>query len=183
MKLLGTIPLETKRLNLKRITIDDYNEAFTNVFNNSNIAKNTLSKKHVNPIETKNLFEYYEREYINLYTYRWKIELKETNELIGMIEANQNNYTKYDVLELGFCIGENYWNKGYATEAINEVIKFLFDEIDTKTIYAECFENNEACNKVLKKVNMIYEGTLQGRIIDTIGKSININSYSIQNKK
>ena len=27
--------------------------------------------------------------------YRFALVLKETNELIGMIEANQNNYTKY----------------------------------------------------------------------------------------
>ena len=183
MILKGTLPLSTKRLNLRRIKIADYKEAFNNWYNNSKVAELTISKKHLSSSETKILFEHYEREYINLYTYRWIIELKETKELIGMIEAATNNYTKYNVLELGFCIGEKYWNNGYATEAITEVIKFLFEEIEVETIYAECLEDNEISKKVLQKCNMKYEGTLIGRLTDNNKKRVNLNSYSIQKRK
>lgn len=183
MILKGTLPLSTKRLKLRKIKVDDYKQAYSNWYNSSKVAELTLSKKHLSPQETKNLFEYYEREYINLYTYRWIIELKETKEIIGIIEGVQNNYTKYNVLELGFCIGEKYWNKGYATEAIIEVIKFLFEEIEVETIYAECLDNNKGSNRVLQKANMNYEGKLIGRLIDNKGNRVNLNSYSIQKEK
>ena len=58
MILKGTLPLSTKRLNLRRIKISDYKEAYNNWYNNSKIAELTISKKHLSPEATKILFEY-----------------------------------------------------------------------------------------------------------------------------
>ena len=179
MILKGTIPLSTKRLNLRKIKLVDYECAYKNIYSNSKIADETITKKHVSPLETKSLFEYYEIEYINLYTYRWIIEEKETEEVIGIVEIIPSKYSIFDVYEVGYCISEKSWNKGYATEALNEVIKFMFEEIDVNVIYAESPENNKASQKVLEKVNMKYEGLIRNRMTDNKGQKVNLKSYSI----
>jgi len=179
MILKGTLPLSTKRLNLRKIKSDDYKSAFENIYSNFKIAEATITKKHVSSSETKSLFEYYEREYVNLYTYRWIVELNETKDIIGIIEIVPTKYSLFDVYEIGYCISEKYWNKGYATEAINEVIKFMFEQIEVKVIYAESPEENKASQKVLEKSNMKYEGLIRNRMIGNDGKGINLKSYSI----
>ena len=179
MILKGTCPLSTERLNLRRIELNDYKSAYENIFSNYKIADATITKKHVSPLETKSLFEYYEREYINLYTYRWIIEKKDTKEVIGIIEILPSKYSIFDVYEIGYCISEKDWNNGYATESIKEVIKFMFEETDINVIYAESPEKNKASQKVLEKVNMKYESILRNRMIDKSGNKISLKSYSI----
>lgn len=183
MILKGTLPLESKRLRLRRLTIRDYEEAFEKIYSSVNIAKKISANRHISPYETKQLFENYEREYINLYTYRWIIELKDTKELVGIIELKPTKYSENDVYEIGYCISEDNWNKGYATESLKEVIKFLFEIIEINVISAELLDNNYASARVLEKVNMKYEGILRNRIIDRNGNKRNLKIYSISKEE
>jgi ribosomal-protein-alanine N-acetyltransferase len=74
----------------------------------------------------------------------------------------------------------NGGGKGYATEAFKRVIKFLFEEVEVETIYAEHLEANPASGRVMEKCGLTYEGTLRGRILDKISKkNEDIKSYSI----
>lgn len=73
-----------------------------------------------------------------------------------------------------------WWGKGYATEAFKRVIKFLFEEVEVETIYAEHLEANPASGRVMEKCGLTYEGTLRGIILDKISKkNEDIKSYSI----
>ena len=82
MKNLGTKRLETERLILRKI--------------NENV--------------TKALFDFWIQEYQSDDTYRWIIELKESQEVIGTIEVSKQ-YLAFSTCELTYCIGEKYFNK------------------------------------------------------------------------
>ena len=69
--------------------------------------------------------------------------------------------------------------KDDATEALKAVIKFLFEECDTDTIYASYLSNNPASGKVMKKAGMIYEGMLRSRIIDKDNIRNDLGYYSV----
>jgi len=45
---------------------------------------------------------------------------------------------------LGFWLGVSYWNKGYATEAVAEVVRYGFEERGLRRIRANHFGNNAA---------------------------------------
>ena len=89
----------------------------------------------------------------------------------------------YSVCEIGYCYGENYWGKGYATEALKAVIKYLFEECEASVVYAEFMHNNPASGEVMKKSGMKYEGRLLKRIIDKDGITNDLLSYSITSEE
>lgn len=65
-------------------------------------------------------------------------------------------------------------------KAFKRVIKFLFEEVEVETIYAEHLEANPASGRVMEKCGLTYEGTLRCRILDKISKkNEDIKSYSI----
>ena len=115
-------------------------------------------------------------------TYKWVIVYKENNEVIGMIDAFKK-LMKYDTVEIGYCLGKKYWNNGIMTEALKEVIRFMFEECNAETIYAEYLENNPASGKVMKNAGMKYDGKLRSRILDRFNRRNDLISYSIIKKE
>ena len=53
--------------------------------------------------------------------------------------------------EIGYFIGEPYWNKGIATMAVSLITEFGFAELGLVRIYAGVFEYNPASMHVLEK--------------------------------
>lgn len=177
MKDLGTKTLETKRLILRKVKEEDYQDAFKNWCNSDKVAKYVTWTKHITEEETKILYKNWVKEYDEK-TYRWAIELKKINEVIGTIDVSKN-FLSFGTCELGYCLSDKYWNQGIMTEAANEVVKFLFEECEADTICAEFLENNPASGKVMKKVGMKYEGKLRSRIVDKNNIRNDLLVYSI----
>lgn len=53
--------------------------------------------------------------------------------------------------EIGYFVGEEYWGKGIATEAIRQMMDYVKKEFDVVRVFAEVFEYNKASMKVLEK--------------------------------
>lgn len=106
----------------------------------------------------------------------WAITLIEDNKLIGAIGLNLNPI--FEKGEFGFWIGVDYWNNGYASEALSEIIRFGFEELRLNKIYAHHFANNPSSGKVMIKNGMKQEGYLREDIIKDY-KYIDVVLYSI----
>ena len=181
MKLIGTQTLETKNLILRRLEIEDYKEAFNNWYKDKEVSKYSLWDEHKSSELTKKIFEVWHKEYRNLDVYRWLIVLKETNEIIGIIDSQSNKYEDYGAFELGYSLSKKYWNKNYMTEAIKRVIEFFMEDVEANVVYAECMSDNKASEKVMQKSGMIKEGILRKRIITKDNKVNDLIVYSITN--
>jgi len=90
--------------------------------------------------------------------YIFKLGLKETNEFIGGMGLNLKK--QHHKAELGYWIGEPFWNKGYATEAIAAILKFGFETLELNKIYAMHYDFNLASGKVMINNKMIKEAEL-----------------------
>jgi [ribosomal protein S5]-alanine N-acetyltransferase len=66
--------------------------------------------------------------------------------------------------DIGYWIGPDYWNNGYATEATKAVIAYGFDTLGLPRIQASCFVGNDASARVLQKAGMVEEGILHKHI-------------------
>ena len=64
----------------------------------------------------------------------------------------------YKNAEAWFKLRPNYWNKGYATEALKVILDFSFKDLKLHRIEAGCAVENKASKRVLEKVGMIKEG-------------------------
>ncbi len=60
--------------------------------------------------------------------------------------------------EVGYWIGEPFWGRGLATEALRLVIAFGFETLKLNRIEAGHFDMNIASGRVMQKANMRYEG-------------------------
>ena len=66
--------------------------------------------------------------------------------------------------EIGYWLGEPFWGKGIATEAVRQLASHIFSNFDINRIYAEIFSNNPASMKVLLK-NGFHEEAIHQRAI------------------
>lgn len=154
----GTVLLETKRLILRRYSLNDTDDMFNNWATNENVTKFLPWT----PYKSKEDLQAYISMCIESYekpsTYNWIIEFKENNQAVGSISVTNIN-EDIEEAEVGYCLGEAYWHKGIMTEAFSRVIEFLFTEVKVNRVSASHDVNNPNSGKVMKKCGLIYEGT------------------------
>ena len=84
------------------------------------------------------------------------ITLPATGELVGSIGLVLTA-TKAQA-ELGYWIGVPYWNRGFATEAVQEVLDFGFGTLELTRIQAHHLAHNPASGRVMAKAGLRREG-------------------------
>jgi [ribosomal protein S5]-alanine N-acetyltransferase len=76
--------------------------------------------------------------------------------------------------EIGYWLGERFWGRGLATEALKAVTKYAIDTHGLTRIYAVPFATNAASIRVLEKAGFELEGRLRrsaiknGAIVDQL---------------
>ncbi len=63
--------------------------------------------------------------------------------------------------EIGYFIGEPYWNKGIVTTAVNLITEYGFNHLGVIRIHTGIFEYNTASQKVLEKCGFVKEGVFR----------------------
>jgi RimJ/RimL family protein N-acetyltransferase len=79
-------------------------------------------------------------------------------EAVGGIGLILNSDVYIYSAEIGYWIGEPFWNKGIGTEAIRQMIEYCYYYFDIVRIYAEVFETNKASMRALEKNGFYLEG-------------------------
>lgn len=107
--------------------------------------------------------------------YVWGIYYHES--LIGMLNDTD---IQGENIEIGYALHPNYYNQGFATEAVKAVIIYLFEQ-GFSTVYAGAFENNPASIRVMEKAGMKKMNSKAS--IDYRGKKHYCVYYSIKKEK
>jgi RimJ/RimL family protein N-acetyltransferase len=77
--------------------------------------------------------------------------------LVGSIGIHPQTDVYIKSAELGYYIGEKYWNMDIASKSIAMIIKYGFESLHLTRIFAGVFENNKASMRVLEKNGFILE--------------------------
>ncbi|MED3329797.1 GNAT family N-acetyltransferase [Bacillus thuringiensis] len=83
----------------------------------------------------------------------WYVIRKEDDIVLGDIGFKGKPNEKQTV-EIGYGFIEKYWNQGYATEAVRELIDWAFKTGEVETIIAETLLDNYSSIRVLEKLHM-----------------------------
>lgn len=67
--------------------------------------------------------------------------------------------------EVGYWIGQPYWGRGYATQAVKQLADIAFNDLKLIRIYAEVFGRNAASMRVLEKAGFTLEAVLKKNMI------------------
>jgi len=168
--------LETKRLNLRRLTFTDVSEILA-LRSNSEIMKfipRPLITTQEEAIEfiTKMDTTIDANTVIN-----WAITTKEDDKVIGMIGYYRMKPENYRA-EVGYILSADFHGQGIITEALERVIQFGFEEMKLNSIEAVIDPENIASEKVLLKTNFIKEGFFkehqffEGKFFDSVFYSL-----------
>jgi len=96
-----------------------------------------------------------EKDLKNQYWYsNWQIIQKNKNSVIGGI-CFKGPATSLGKVEIGYGIDEQYQSQGYATEAIQEVVKWALEQDGIQAIIAETDKNNIPSQNVLLKSGFV----------------------------
>ena len=163
MNHLGTKQIETERLILRPFVKKDAAAMYRNWASDPEVTK-FLSWPTYKTVDTAHeILNIWVPQYADDTFYQWAIELKDICEVIGSISV-VNFDDRVDMVEIGFCIGKNWWGQGIMTEAFRAVIDFLFEEVGVQRIEAGHDPNNPASGAVQRKCGLTYEGTLRRSI-------------------
>ena len=158
MKHLGTKQINTPRLLLRRFTIEDAPKMYGDWVSDEEVTRYLLWAAHKSQEETESLLKSWAEDYKNAAAYLWCIEWKETAEPIGSIGVTKM-IEQAQLVELGYFISRRYWHQGIATEALQAVMDFFFDEVGVNRVESRHDPRNPYSGKVMEACGMRYEGT------------------------
>ncbi|MBX2951234.1 MAG: GNAT family N-acetyltransferase [Leadbetterella sp.] len=80
--------------------------------------------------------------------------------------------------EVGFWLGEDYWNKGIMTAALKELVEYSFTRLPLVKLYATVFDFNTGSQKVLTKAGFEKEAVLKRAAMKN-DKIIDLHYYGL----
>lgn len=95
----------------------------------------------------------------------YAVVLKATGEAVGSvgIMMGQSHIHSAPIAEneceIGYWIGEPYWGQGLIPEAVNELLRYAFDELHQTAVWCGYYEGNEKSKRVQEKCGFIYSHT------------------------
>ncbi|RRJ33501.1 GNAT family N-acetyltransferase [Halocatena pleomorpha] len=146
----GPVFLEGTDVSLRTIEEDD-SEFFQQLVNNPRVRIPIGSVRAMNHAA--------EREWIESLDERAGTHLSVCvdNNSVGSISLKSPNEVD-GVAELGYMIAPEQWNNGYATDAVEAICGYAFDERRLNKVRADCYVTNPGSQRVLEKVGFTQEG-------------------------
>ncbi|QTD41891.1 GNAT family N-acetyltransferase [Sporosarcina sp. Te-1] len=155
--------IQTDRLLLRLFERRDA-ETVKRLCDNYNIYKSTLYLPYPYSLDDALVWmETHKKNFDEDQSYELAITDKESGELFGAISLSNNQRCKNG--EIAYWIGEEYWGKGYGTEAAKAMIDFAFDEKKLHKVFARYFSSNPASGRIMDKIGMEREGILKDQVM------------------
>jgi RimJ/RimL family protein N-acetyltransferase len=88
----------------------------------------------------------------------WVLERKQDRALLGMIGVTVARHR----VSVGYVVAREYWNMGYATEALEAVTRAAMADPALFRVWALCDVDNLASARVMEKAGMRFEGINRG---------------------
>lgn len=144
--------LVTERLVLRPLHDDDIPE-LTELANNRKIADMLAHMPHpYSECEARTFIESSRHNMAGGVTYA--VTLAECGAFIGSAALHKT----VRGLELGYWIGEPYWDRGYATETAHALVDLAFRAGSSERLHAACRTDNTASRRVIHKCGFQYIG-------------------------
>lgn len=171
--------LETDRLILRRMTIEDQHDLFEYA-SDPELTKYTIWDYHKTLENSIQYLQLILEQYENKQVSNWAIVLKSNQKMIGtcgfVYWAPEHHRA-----EVGYALSRKYWNRGLMSEAIQELISFGFAHMDLNRIEARCNIANMGSERIMQKMGMTFEGTIREQLLIK-GQFEDIKQYAILKK-
>ena len=156
--------IETKRLLLRRLVIDDLDDLFA-LYRDPEIRK-YFPEGTLNYEETKEELEWFLNGHprhpeLGL----WATILKETGQFVGRCGLLPWTIDGQDEVEVAYLIAKDHWRKGLGSEAAQGILQYGFEKLGLSRLICLIDKDNEASIKVATGIGMTFEK----EIVDEMG--------------
>jgi RimJ/RimL family protein N-acetyltransferase len=80
---------------------------------------------------------------------------------------------------LGWCVDPAYGGRGYATEAVEAVLRICFELLGLRRVTAGCFADNEASRRLMERVGMRREAHTRRDSLHRSGAWLDAMTYAM----
>ncbi|PID26839.1 MAG: GNAT family N-acetyltransferase [Candidatus Cloacimonadota bacterium] len=147
--------IETERLILRNWNLSDSKDLFE-------YAKSDLVGPNAGWLPHKNEEE--SKKIINMFIKNddvFAIELKSEKKVIGSIGIHRSKSDEKDRglnhRIIGYVLNPNYWGRGFATEAVERVLDFCFNDMNLDLVCCGHFEDNLKSKKIIEKFGFSFK--------------------------
>jgi len=159
---MGNVDLETKRLIIRPLILDD--------------AKSLFSYRSLGKVTR---FQTFKPQNINdalnfINSTSSELNIPDSWHQLGLFDKDNNKHIgdigihfldNMDETEIGCTIAPKYWNKGYATESLKAVIPFLFNTLKKKRIIAYVSIDNIQSRKLFERLGFQLISQNNGEVV------------------
>ena len=146
--------IETERLLLRKITLDDKEEIFK-LHSDPEVQKYTGEPLVESIEEIEKAIKARTRDHEKYGYGRWATILKSEMQFVGW--AGLAYLPEFDKVDLGYRLKKKYWGMGIATEASKAIIDYGFNVLNLDLIIAIALPENKDSIRVMEKAGMIYD--------------------------
>lgn len=150
--------LLTPRLRLRKTRLTDAEQFFTRLGGSEAVTRYMLFQTHQEITESQASLAKWQARYAAGKCYHWGIALRETDELIGIVDLLRFDEDT-NSCSFAYMLAQEFWNQGYGTEAVRAVFDFAFREMEVSYIEADHMKENGASGAVMRKCGMLYQRT------------------------
>jgi len=147
--------LETERLQLRRLSVDDA-EFILRLLNEPSFIQN-IGDRGVRTIEDarayiiKGPLASYDKFGFGL----WLVELKESGLPIGISGLLKREV--FEDVDIGYALLPEYWSRGYALESASAVMSYARDKLGSTRVLAVVNPDNQSSIRLLEKLGFQYD--------------------------
>ncbi len=158
------IRLETPRLTLMALTVQQMRwqrDSFARLEQALDLgASGQRLEEELRPIVSRAISHIRRRPHHAHWHCQWAAVLKEERRIIGSL-AFKGPPNRDDEVEIGYGFDPFYHNRGLATEAVGEMVRWALSEEGVEAVIAETANMNVASMRVLQKVGFVITSATQ----------------------
>ncbi len=162
---------ETNRLTVRRFEMTDAQQLYDNHLERE-VKEWIPNESYADMEETRGAIAFYiDCVNQNHLPFVLAVESKETGELIGDTGINEVDGSP-DEVEIGYSISRKYSGRGYATELVDEMTRFVHEKFGVNRLYGRVMHGNHASMRVLEKNGYTFISEEFGAEDDPYGKGM-----------
>ncbi len=183
-QLIKSIPIETKRVILRYITLSDAYDMYEYA-SRPQVSKYLLWDPHINVAATEGYIESLQKRYKKGLYADWAVVLKENNKMIGTC-----GYSSFDskdkTCEIGYVLSPDYQKHGIMYETVNAVLHLTFDVLELKEARLRIIAENTASRRLAERLGFEMdrivdaEMFIKGRYCDIVHYKMTKDDYMIK---
>ena len=149
---INGLVIETERLLLRPFEVTDLDD-FYEYASEEGVGEMAGWQHHENLAKSQKILDIFIKE-----DKTFAIVLKESNKVIGSLgiekygmEHALTEFDGYQGREIGYVLSKAYWGKGLMPEAVNAVIRYLFEDLHYDFLLCGYYDFNKQSKRVQEK--------------------------------